>query len=171
MAEILIRPETPDDVAAIRAVVEAAFGRPDEADLVDALRDHGGATLSLVAEKDGEVVGHVLFSPVTVESDGGSWGALGLAPMAVAPSCQRQGIGSRLVRAALDACRRAGHEVVVVLGHPECYPRFGFVPARTRGIRYEAEVRDEAFLVLELRDGALAGRGGVVRYRPEFSGF
>ncbi len=171
MNEILIRPERPDDVAAVHTVNAAAFGQPEEADLVDALRLAGAATLSLVAERDGEIVGHILFSPVTIESDRGSFEAIGLAPMAVAPSCQRQGIGSRLIRAGLRECRRAGHEIVVVLGHPEYYPRFGFVPSKPLGIRYEAEVPEEAFMVLELRQGALAGRGGIVRYRPEFGGF
>jgi putative acetyltransferase len=166
-----VRPETSADRPAIHSLVAAAFGQPAEADLIDALRDNGGVTLSLVAERDGEIVGHILFSPVTVESDGGGFAALGLAPMAVAPSCQRQGIGSRLIWAALEECRRAGHEVVVVLGHPEYYPRFGFVPSKSLGIRYVDEVPDDVFMVLELRAGALAGRGGVVRYRPEFSGF
>jgi putative acetyltransferase len=170
MPEILIRPETSADRPAIRTVVAAAFGQPAEADLVDALRDNGGVTLSLVAEREGEIVGHILFSPVTVESGGGAFAALGLAPMAVAPSCQRQGIGSRLIRAGLEECRRVGHEVVVVLGHPEYYPRFGFVPSKPLGIRYVDEVPDDVFMVLELRRGALAGRGGVVRYRPEFGG-
>ncbi len=168
MTDIQIRPENPGDIDAIHKVVEAAFGQSAEADLVDVLRDNDAVTLSLIAEQGGEIVGHILFSPVTITSDEGTFEAIGLAPMAVAPSCQRQGIGSRLVRAGLDECRQLGHEVMVVLGHPEYYPRFGFVPSKPLGIRYEVDVPEEVFMVLELRDGALAERGGVVRYRPEF---
>jgi len=88
--------------------------------------------------------------------------------MAVLPAHQRKGIGSRLVQAGLEECRRAGHEIVVLVGHPEYYPRFGFLPAKRFGIRYEEEVPEEAFMLIELREGALAGRSGIVRYQPEF---
>ncbi len=163
-----IRPERPDDSDAIRRVLESAFGRPQEADLVDALRRRVAVTLSLIAEEDGEVVGHILFSPVTIGSDSSTFQALGLGPLAVSPSHQNRGTGTRLVRDGIERSRAAGHEIVVVLGHPGYYPRFGFAPARAHGIRWELDAPDDAFMVMELREGALAGRSGVVRYQPEF---
>jgi putative acetyltransferase len=169
-APAIVRPERPGDARAIREVNEQAFGRAAEADLVDALRDRGKAVLSLVAVCEERVTGHILFSSVTIESGGPVTAAVGLGPMAVLPAHQRQGIGSRLVRAGLDACRRAGHAQVVVLGHPAYYPRFGFVPASRQGLYWEHPVPDEAFMVLALRDGAPAGPGGTVRYAPEFGG-
>jgi len=113
-------------------------------------------------------VGHILFSPVTVQSDGASWGAMGLGPMAVLPEHQGKGIGSQLVEVGLEECRKTWYEVVVVLGHPEFYPRFGFEPSKPLGIRWEKDVPEEVFMVTELREGALAERGGVVKYLPEF---
>jgi putative acetyltransferase len=165
----IIRTEEPRDVDQIRVVNERAFGRPDEAALVDALRGPSG-TISLVAESGDRIVGHILFSFVRIDGAATTLVTSGLAPMAVLPECQRQGIGSQLVRAGIDACRSAGHDAVVVVGHPDFYPRFGFVPADTKGLRYEHEVPREAFMVLELRPAALADTRGVVRYRPEFAG-
>jgi putative acetyltransferase len=135
---------------------------------VDALRAHGRAALSLVAERSGEVIGHILFSPVGIDSGRASTAALGLAPMAVLPPHQRAGIGSLLVRTGLAECRRAGHGCIVVLGHPEYYPRFGFVPAGRHGLGWEYSAPDEAFMVLPLRAGAIPVGGGLVRYAPEF---
>lgn len=166
--DIDIRAERPEDEPGVRRVNELAFGRPDEAALVDALRAGDGITLSLVAVRDHEIVGHILFSAVTVSSPQGTRSAVGLAPMAVVPYLQRHGIGSALVRAGLEQLARAGHHVVVVVGHSAYYPRFGFVRASTRDIRWEHDVPDEAFMVLELVPGVLGGRGGVVRYRKEF---
>jgi putative acetyltransferase len=171
-----VRRERPEDRAAVQAVNELAFGRAAEADLVDALRTRGQATVSLVAVDAHEVVGHILFSPVTIQPAGEparapgaeTVAALGLGPMAVLPARQRHGIGSLLVRRGLEACRDAGHGCVVVLGHPEYYPRFGFAPASRHGVIWEHPAPDEAFMLLELRAGALGGRGGVVRYQPEF---
>jgi putative acetyltransferase len=167
---ILIRPEAPGDAAAIRAVDELAFGQPDEADLIDALRANGTSLLSLVAEREGEIVGHILFSPVTLQADEAVFAALALGPLAVRPEHQGRGIGSRLVEAGLQACLEAGSDLVFVLGHPAYYPRFGFVPTRPLGIRCEYDVPDDAFMLAELREGALAGRTGIVKYRPEFAG-
>jgi putative acetyltransferase len=165
-----IRPETEEDHAAIRRVVEQAFGQHAEADLVDALRRHAHPHISLVAlNDDGEVVGHILFSPVSIESERDAFAAMGLAPMAVLPDYQNQGIGSELVRAGLKACKLRGDDVVVVLGHPHYYPRFGFQPAGRLGIRSEYDVSDETFMVAELTPGALRGRKGLVKYHPEFS--
>lgn len=163
-----IRAETADDYAAVRRVNEAAFGRPAEANLVDALRESARPHISLVAVKAGQVVGHIFFSPVSIESEASSFVALGLAPMAVLPEYQRDGIGSQLVRRGLEECRLLGHDVVVVLGHPAFYPRFGFMTAREKGLTSEYDVPDEVLMVAELRTGALAGRRGVVKYQAEF---
>jgi len=165
---LTIRREAPEDFDAIRHVNEQAFGRAVEADLVDHLRSRGVLTISLVATQDGEIVGHIAFSPVAVESGPASFEAITLAPIAVLPAHQRQGIGSQLVRAGLEECRQLGHEIVVVVGHPEYYPRFGFAPGKPRGIGCEFEAPDEAWMVLELREGALAGRDGIVKFQPEF---
>ncbi|MBX3470154.1 MAG: N-acetyltransferase [Planctomycetes bacterium] len=160
-----IRGEAPAEVEAVRRVNDAAFGRPDEGRLVDALRGAARPFVSLVARDDDEVVGHVLFTPVTV---GATWTALALGPMAVVPGRQRAGFGAALVRAGLDACRALGHDVVFVLGHPAYYPRFGFAPAAPRGLRCKWPVPDDVFLVAELAPGALAGRTGLVEYHPAF---
>jgi putative acetyltransferase len=165
---LIIRPEASGDVAAIRYVNEQAFGQTEEADLVEALRRRNVFTLSLVALLAGQIVGHILFTPVKIESADSSFEALGLGPMAVLPDYQRKGIGSRLVRAGLEECRRAGHEIVVLVGHPEYYLRFGFLPAKRFGIRYDEEVPEEVFMLVELREGALGGRSGIVSYQPEF---
>jgi putative acetyltransferase len=172
MSDVVIRPEAPRDQRAIFDVNARAFPQPAEARLVDALRAANAVTSSLVAERDGRVVGHILFSPVRVEGEGGGFVAQGLGPVAVDPDCQRDGIGGALVRAGLDACRRAGHAIVFVLGHAAYYPRFGFEPAAPRGLFYADTSRDytPVFFVAELEAGALAGRTGVVHYRPEFAG-
>lgn len=164
-----IRAEKAEDIRAVRRVNELAFGRPNEAALVDALRATSDPQVSLVAVERGQVVGHIFFSPVSIESEGSSTSALGLAPMAVLPEYQKRGVGSRLVREGLRACRRTGCRVVVVLGHPEYYPRFGFVPASRKGLRSEYAVPDEVFMVAELETGALGGRRGLVKYSPEFA--
>jgi putative acetyltransferase len=160
-----VRPESPGDIGAIRAVNLAAFETSLEADLVDALRAQASPVVSLVAEQGGTIVGHILFSPVTL-ADHPEARIGGLAPMAVAPQTQRRGIGSALVRAGLDAC--AMFDAVVVLGHADFYPRFGFVPASRFGLRCEYDVPDEVFMAHELRPGALAGKRGTIRYHPAF---
>ncbi len=165
---LTIRAEEDEDRAGVRRVNELAFERAAEADLVDALRRGGSQVVSLVAEEDGQVVGHILFGPVTVESDAGDWGALGLGPMAVLPEHQARGVGSALVREGLKECARLGHEVVFVLGHADYYPRLGFGAAARVGIGCEFPAPDENFMVAELRPGALGGRKGLVRYAPEF---
>ena len=151
--EVRIRAEDPADPPGIRRVLEAAFGQPAEADLVDALRLAARPYLSLVAVLGREIVGHIAFSPVTIGSEPPS-DCIGLAPMGVLPPVQRRGIGSDLVRAGLVECRRTGQSVVVVLGHPAYYPRFGFTPASRAGLRCEYPVPDEHFMVLELLPGA-----------------
>jgi putative acetyltransferase len=136
---------------------------------VDALRQHNALTISLIAVQDGRLVGHIAFSPVTITSDTATIEALGLGPMAVLPAYQRRGIGSKLVEAGLTACHHTPYGVVVVLGHPHYYPRFGFVPAKPLGIVWEHDVTEEAFIVKEIQEGALAQIRGVVQYRPEFA--
>lgn len=166
---ITIRAEAAEDIRAVHRVNELAFGQPDEADLVDALRAAARPYISLVAVSQGRVVGHIFFSPVTLEAEASTCAILSLAPMAVLPEYQRQGVGSRLVREGLKECQRIGCDAVVVLGHPEYYPRFGFVPASQRGLRCEYPVPDEVFMVAELKPNALSGPG-LVKYRPEFGG-
>jgi putative acetyltransferase len=168
---ITVRAERPEDYAGIHEVNRLAFGRENEARLVEALRKSEGfiPELSLVALKeDGAVIGHILFDPITVLMKEGSLPALALAPLAVLPEFQRQGIGSALVRKGLEECLREGHKVVVVIGHPDYYPRFGFSSARARGLDVAFPVPDEAFLVLELVPGILNGVPGTVQYPPAF---
>ena len=164
----VIRPEMPTDHAAIREANRLAFGQDDEARLVEALRDGGYVRASLVAEEGGEIVGHILFSDLPIVTPGGIVPALSLAPMAVIPSHQRQGIGSMLVWEGLRTCAEAGHRIVVVLGHPEFYPRFGF-SAMMAG-RLRSPYSGPAFMALELVPGALEGVDGEVRYPPPFEG-
>jgi putative acetyltransferase len=164
-----VRPERPEDYPTVFEINKRAFGRPEEAELVEKLRSVANPQISLVAVHEDRVVGHIFFSPVTIEDQGSSFQALGLAPMAVAPELQNQGIGSLLVREGLNVARRLGQPIVVVLGHTEYYPRFGFEVASRKGLRCEFPSPDEAFMVIELEPGALRGRAGVVKYLPEFS--
>jgi len=165
---LTVRPEAPEDADSIRYVNEQAFGQKEETEIVDKLRKRAALTVSLVAVRKNEIVGHIAFSPAAIESESLSFEAVVLAPMAVLPAYQKQGIGGRLVRAGLEECRSLGCEVVVVLGHPAYYPRFGFVPSRPKGITCEFEVPEEAFMVLELQEVALTGRSGMVKFQPEF---
>jgi putative acetyltransferase len=167
---MIIRHEEPQDIAIIRQVNEQAFGGSDEANAIEALRDRGAATLSLVAVIDDRVVGHLFFTPAAIETADHTWPALGLAPLAVLPEYQRQGIGSALMKAGLAECAQLGYERVIVLGHPDYYPRFGFMRASLYSIRPEWEVPDEAFMVLELQRGALDGVSGIAKYQPEWNG-
>lgn len=167
--ELRIRPERPGDETAIRAINDLAFGGKTEGAIVDALRASGGPIISLVATQGGTIVGHILFSPVTIESAAGSVTGMGLAPMAVTPGLQSRGVGSSLVRAGLAEVRTKSYPYVVVLGHSHYYPRFGFVPASRHGIRCAwDEVPDEAFMVIVLDEVVMEDVTGVARYRPEF---
>jgi len=163
-----IRAEEPGDRAGVRAVNVAAFETPAEADLVEALRAQARPLVSLVAEEGGAIVGHIMFSPVTLPGHP-TLTLMGLAPMAVAPARQRAGIGSALAAAGLAACARLGADAVVVLGHPGYYPRFGFAPGVRMGLGCEYDVPAEAFMALELRPGALAGASGRVQYHAAFA--
>jgi putative acetyltransferase len=162
-----IRPECPADYEAIHWVNSHAFGQDDEAVLVDALRADGHARLSLVAEVDGAVVGHVLFSELPILTDRGIVPTLALAPVAVRPDKQKRGIGSALIRAGLAAARADGHRIVVVLGHAEYYPRFGFSAKLAEALSSPFSGRD-SWMALELVPGALEGVVGTAQYAPPF---
>lgn len=161
-----LRPEDPGDAAAIRAVHEASFPTSAEAQLVDLLRAAGHLSVSLVAVRGKTIVGHVAFSPVTTAT--GAVG-VGLAPVAVLERHRRGGIAARLIEAGLAACRDAHFRWAVVLGEPEYYSRFGFLPAQGFGLSDEYG-GGPAFQALELTPGGLPIGAGLVRYAPEFSG-
>ncbi len=166
---VIIRPERPEHQRGVYEVEEKAFKRKAEADLVDRLRSRGQDTISLVAIDDDKIVGHVLFSPVVVGETLGALHILGMGPVAVLPGRQRQGIGSRLIRAGLEEARQMGVPAVVVLGDPRYYSRFGFEPALRFGVRFQDEqVPADDFMVFEFHRGVLEGRGGIARYQPEF---
>ena len=164
-----IRYEKPGDISAIHRVNEAAFETGAESDLVDALRDKKAHIISMVAEKENRIIGHILFSPVTLTAEGSEVTLLGLAPMAVLPGYQKQGIGSKLVDNGLEESRRKGYPAVVVLGHPDYYPRFGFVPSRKYSITSEYDVPPEVFMIIELQPGILAGKSGIAKYHEAFA--
>ena len=162
---IEIREERAGDVAAIRELNRLAFGQDQEGNIVDALRANGAVTLSLVATLNGRVVGHILYSALTINDVVGA----GLGPMAVSPEHQRQGIGSKLVRAGNERLVTSDCPFVIVVGHPNFYPRFGFKPASTHGITCEWELPDDVFMVLILDPTVMTGVSGAAKYRPEFS--
>ncbi len=164
---MLIREEKPEDIAGIRAVVSAAFARPAEAAIIDVLRQRAEPFISLVAEHEGEIVGHILFTPVTVAGTSESR-MVALAPMAVAPLFQVRGVGGALVLTGFEHLRLKGITSVVVVGHPGYYPRFGFAPASTFGLRSEYNVPDDVFMACELDPGALHGVQGTISYHPAF---
>ncbi len=167
---IEIREERSEDIPAIREVNKMAFGQPMEADIVDRLRGNCPGHLSLVALEAGRVVGHIFFSPVNLDVPGRVIEGMGLAPMAVIPDRQGHGIGSDLVRKGLDVLRERNCPFVIVLGHPDYYPRFGFEKASKYGITCQWEnIPDEAFMVLILNWVAMEGARGVARYRDEFN--
>ena len=166
---VTVRAEERGDIAAVRAVNEKAFGQPSEANLADSLRTACPDAVSLVAVSDGEVVGHILFTPVRIQGGKGKTQGMGLAPMAVVPERQRQGIGSQLVEAGLEILRERDCPFVIVVGHPEYYPRFGFVPGSQHGLTCQSEgIPDDVFMVLILDEAVMTGVSGVVQYRHEF---
>jgi putative acetyltransferase len=166
-----IRKETAADIAAIKEVNDAAFGQKNEANFIREIRQSESFEkgLSLVAEnEEGEVIGHILFSKIIIEMENVEVPSLALAPMAVKPGFQKEGVGSLLVRAGLEHCRERGYDSVIVLGHPEFYPKFGFVPASSKGVKPPFEVPDEVFMLTELQPGALDEASGAVKYPPAF---
>ena len=163
--EVTIREEKPDDVPAIREVNDRAFGQTLEGRLVDLLRANNGMVLSLVAVTDDRIVGHILFSPVTLTSEAGQLHGAGLGPMAVLPGFQRQEIGKKLISAGVQILRSGETPFIVVLGHPEYYPRFGFTRASRYGVRCQWDAPDEAFMIMPFSEDP---RPGLVKYREEF---
>jgi putative acetyltransferase len=167
---VTIRREDVDDAEQVRVVNTRAFGRTVEADVVDTLRGSCPEGVSLVAVCEGQIVGHILFTPAVVESGGQVVHGMALAPLAVLPEFQRQGVGSELIQAGVAQMKAAGHPFIHVVGHPGYYPRFGFVRASRYGIVCEfAGVPDEASMFLILDDIAMEGKAGVARYRPEWA--
>ncbi len=165
---VTVRREVQGDHAAVHRINRLAFDREAEAELVDTLRIAASPFVSLVAVMGEEVIGHIFFSPVTLEPPVGKARGMGLAPMAVHPDYQRRGVGSMLVRDGLAACEKLGFGFVVVLGHPEYYPRFGFVPASSKGLLCEYDAPDEAFMVIEFRSGLFGNTRSVVKYHAAF---
>jgi len=161
-----IREERPADVAAVREVNRRAFEQERESNIVDALRANGGALLSLVATIDDQVVGHVMYSRVSV---GDMVNGAALGPMAVLPEHQRQEIGTRLIDTGNQKIKDAGYPFIIVVGHAEYYPRFGFRPAGKYGIKCEWDVPEEVFMVLMLDAAKMQGVAGLAKYRDEFS--
>jgi predicted N-acetyltransferase YhbS len=168
--QIIIRPETENDYAKIAKVNELAFGQKNESLLIEKLRNTSDfiPELSLVAEYKNDVVGHILFYPVKINDGGVRHTSLVLAPMCVHPSHQSKGIGSSLVREGLKRAKDMGYSSVIVVGHPEYYPKFGFQKSSEYGIKAPFDVPDNAFLALELVEGALKKIKGIVEYPKPF---
>lgn len=168
---ISVRSEKSEDYESIYCVNKLAFNGEVEAKLVNNLRKTKGFVpeLSLVAIKNDDVIGHILFSIIHIQTDTKKVPILALAPMAVLPKHQKQGIGSMLVREGLKKCKELGHKAVILVGHPNYYPRFGFCPAKEKGLRLPFDAPDEAFMVYEIIPQALEGIKGMVVYPPEFA--
>ena len=169
MAPFIIRQEQADDIAAIYRLNCAAFDTAAEAELVDRLREAADPFLSLLAEQDDQLIGHLLLTPVTLDSNP-ELRLMGLAPMAVLPEQQRRGVGRALIEAGLACCRDLNIGAVVVLGHPDYYPRFGFAPSADYGIDSDYDVPAEAFMLQELIPAYLGGQQGRIHYHPVFAG-
>ena len=167
---IIIREEVKQDHDAVRNINQRAFAAEGEARIVDNLRANCADVLSLVAESDGQVVGHIFFSPVEINHDGSTIRGMGLAPMAVLPEWQNQQIGSKLVEEGLKRIKLADCPYIIVLGHEHYYPRFGFEKASKYGLRSQWDgVPDEVFMVLVFDQSRMAEVSGVATYRDEFS--
>jgi len=166
--EYSIRAELPEDREAIHRLHQAAFGGNAEANLVDALRDSGDLEVSLVAARQGDVIGHILFSRVLIVTAQGNVPALSLAPMAIQPAFQRNGIGTCMMQIGLECCRTKGHQIVLVLGHPEFYRRFGFSSGLAEQIASPFG-GGEAWMAQELVQGAMNGMVGRVEFSPPFA--
>jgi predicted N-acetyltransferase YhbS len=165
-----IRSEANNDFQLIKHVNDLAFGQPNEGELIDKLRTNPAFVkdLSMVAEFENQIVGHILFFPIQIFCENGTTETLALAPMSVLPEFQNKSIGSQLVIKGLEAAKKLGFKSVIVLGHPEFYPRFGFEPASRWKIKPPFEVPDEVFMAIELEKGSLENDSGIVRYPGEF---
>jgi putative acetyltransferase len=168
--EMIIRQETRGDIKGVHALNELAFGQPLEAAIVDKLRGNCDDLLSLVATENEKIVGHILFSPAEIEGLHGIIKGMGLAPMAVLPDMQRQGIGTLLINKGIEELKKRRSPFIIVLGHHEYYPRFGFERASLCGIKCQWDgIPDEAFMILWL-DKSKAGQvSGLAKYREEFN--
>ena len=164
-----IREEEPSDTETIWNINADAFETEDEANLVNALRNSNCTFISLVAETENKAVGHILFTPVELTGNENKLKLIGLAPMAVLQKYQNQGIGTQLVKAGIEFCKSKDYDAIVVLGHPNYYPRFGFAPSVAYGIKSEYEVPDEAFMILELKTDSLKDHQGVIKYHDIFN--
>ena len=164
-----IRPEIAADLEGIHRVETLAFERAEEALLVDRLRAEGAFVLSLVAEVDGEMIGHLLFTDLVVKGDDGDFRGIGLGPVAIVPAFQNKGYGSQLIEAGLAQCRQQGHPFCIVLGHANYYPRFGFKPASTYQIASNfGSLPDDVFMAMPLQDAGLDGVSGIAHYHQAF---
>ena len=169
--DVIIRPESAGNAnerSAIRLVNEGAFGGSEEADLVDKLVDAGDDLLSLVAEVNRRIIGHALFSRLRIETQNGNIPAVALAPVAVLPDYRNRGIGGQLIRHGIDVLRGRGEAIVIVIGHPAYYPRFGFSSEKAQSLESPFPVEAEAFMALELSPGALDRVRGKLRYPVAF---
>lgn len=166
---MIIREELPSDIEQVWQVNTDAFETDTEARLVNALRSSGCEYISLVAEIDGEVIGHIMFTPVRLTGNENTLKIMGLAPMAVSNKYQNKGVGSELVKAGLTRCRDLGYDAVVVLGHPGYYPKFGFKPSVHYNIKSEYDVPDDTFMILELTPGSLDQHQGIIKYHEAFN--
>jgi len=167
---MIIRHEKKSDYSTIYEINKLAFNGENESKLIQTLRksENFNKNLSLVAVNGEKIVGHILFTPITIETKEKSFLALALAPLAVHPEFQNQGIGSLLIKQGLNACERLKYGIIIVIGHPKYYPRFGFIPAINKGLKVPFEVREEAFLVKENISGSLNGVEGTVKYPQPF---
>jgi len=167
---MVIRHESEEDIAAIRELHEQAFEQSLEADIVDALRKNCKEILSLVAEHDHKIIGHVLFSPAEIEGPHGVLKGMALAPMAVVPDMRRKGIGTRLVKHGMVQLMRAACPFIIVIGRPDYYRHFDFEPASTFGIKCQWEsIPDEAFMIMWIDKTKIQGVSGAARFREEFN--
>ncbi len=164
-----IREEELTDTEAIWNINVDAFETEAEANLVNVLRDSDCTFISLVAETDNKAVGHILFTPVELTGNKNKLKIIGLAPMAVLQKYQNKGVGSKLVKTGIEYCKSKGYDAIVVLGHPDYYPKFGFVPSATYGIKSEYEVPVEAFMILELVPNSLKDHQGIIKYHELFN--
>ena len=163
-----IRAEKKADIDGIWQVNADAFATTEEAELVNALRDSGVPYISLIYEKNSKLVGHILFTAVELVADTSGLKLMGLAPMAVSPKLQRSGIGTSLIKSGIQQCIDHGYDAIVVLGHPNYYPKFGFVPSVQYAITTEYDVAEDVFMALEIKAGALTGKKGTIKYHPVF---
>ncbi len=167
---IIIRQEMASDHEKVYEINRLAFNQENESKLIERIRESNNHVpeLSLIAEIDDKIVGHIFFSKITIVGDS-TYDSLALAPMAVTPEYQRKGIGSKLVAKGLEKGKELGFNSIIVLGHKDYYPKFGFQRASKWGIKCPFEVPDEVFMAIELTEKALDGKSGIVQYPDEFN--